>query len=379
MKGLARTAKGQFTAAKTRQRRDRKSIALEKKEKEVEELQNVIANKQAETKTLTKKIQNMTEERNLVENTVTLMKANAAANLSAMEEWRASEGERLGLIEKSLTKKNENVRKETRKHRDNIVKKMIKEKGKRVEVERRVADLEAAEAQTFFEERKRAITSTAMPPKQVRPGPVPCAAVPRKKRKFTGPSDDTKKIKKKDKERWAVPLFECLDAHFATDQARRAAVEHLYEIEFENKMIESLTACDAVDSEMQLGKSKARRIMRIATKIAATKAGETLPFLLEALPSAKVQSSLPDTVIAAISRAAELKCVQDVQQMYDVGTCLNLEMKNFLSKRKWQRMPCVCCCHQNSSTASPGRQVPWVRNTVGTTNVPAPMLPEHPA
>jgi hypothetical protein len=174
MKGLARTAKGQFTAAKTRQRRDRKNIALERKEKEVEELQSVIANKQAETKTLTKKIQNMTEERNLVENTVTLMKANAAANLSAMEEWRASEGERLGLIEKSLTKKNENVRKETRKHRDNIVKKMIKEKGKRVEVERRVADLEAAEAQTFFEERKRAITSTSTPPKQVRPGPVPC-------------------------------------------------------------------------------------------------------------------------------------------------------------------------------------------------------------
>jgi hypothetical protein len=89
--------------------------------------------------------------------------------------------------------------------------------------------------------------------------------------------------------------------------------------------------------------------MRIAcTKIAATKAGEALPFLLEALPSAKVQSSLPDTVIAAISRAVELKCVQDVQQMYDVGTCLNL------SKRNWQRMHLLLS--SNSSTAS-GRQV----------------------
>jgi hypothetical protein len=64
-----------------------------------------------------------------------------------------------------------------------------------------------------------------------------------------------------------------------------------------------------------------------------------------------------------------VKCVADVEKMYDIATCLNLKMKNFLSVRKWQRMRQLLACKYVD-----GR---WVRNTVGTSNVQAPMLPEH--
>jgi hypothetical protein len=45
-------------------------------------------------------------------------------------------------------------------------------------------------------------------------------------------------------------------------------VEHLYELEFENNLIDELELAGA-DGDMNLRKSKARRIMRLAAKIAA--------------------------------------------------------------------------------------------------------------
>jgi hypothetical protein len=84
---------------------------------------------------------------------------------------QAKEIKRLEILEKSLNERvhtgvHTNRDKETQRY--NIVKKMIEEKEKSVEVEKsrlhvrvhvHVADLEALEAQTFFEDRKRTLTS----------------------------------------------------------------------------------------------------------------------------------------------------------------------------------------------------------------------------
>jgi hypothetical protein len=159
-----------------------------------------------------------------------------------------------------------------------------------------------------------------------------------------------------------------LSAHFTENayEAKRLALEKVMLEEMEFIQHEAEGSGTGRGDAMAAGAQYFRAIRKVTGDVSRV---EALTKMLSTLPAKTVKAALPGQLVYDIIEDTEKHLVWEIQKSYEVSTCLNLKLKNYMGRRPWNRTRLHLSCDFTDGD--------WVRKKVGISQVGVPMLPEE--